>query len=148
MVVYRICLEKWASKLQASGNEACWNTKGKAVIYTASSRALACLENLVHRGGEGLNGLFKTVVIEIPDNIEIAEIDLKELLINWVDYKNYSKCQRIGDEWITNMKSCVLKVPSSIIPNEHNYIINTKHPDFNNIRIINIEDFIFDSRVR
>ena len=62
MLVYRIVLEKYAS-LYASGVEGRWNSSGAKVLYTASSRALACLENVVHRSGEGLNDLFRTLVM-------------------------------------------------------------------------------------
>jgi RES domain-containing protein len=54
MEVYRISLARWTTALTASGNAARWNSKGKFVIYTASSAALACLENVVYRSGEGM----------------------------------------------------------------------------------------------
>ena len=51
MEIYRICLAKYASELVASGNPGRWNLRGQLVIYAAGSRALACLENVVHRSG-------------------------------------------------------------------------------------------------
>jgi RES domain-containing protein len=147
MQVYRICLSKWASELKASGYPARWNSKGKFVIYTAESRSLACLENLVHRSGLGKDELYKILSIDIPDNIKITEIKLKQLPKNWWEYKNYTVCQKIGDEWIDKLSSCVLKVPSSIIPEEYNYLINPLHKEFSRIKLVSTEDFNFDNRL-
>jgi RES domain-containing protein len=148
MVVYRICLEKWSKELKASGAGGRWNSKGKLVIYTAASRALACLENLVHRSGEGLNSNFKILTIEIPDSAKITEIKISELDKDWYEYVNYSYCRSIGDKWIQNCNTLIMKVPSAIIPAESNYLINPSHNDFKKIRIAAIEDFKFDPRVQ
>ena len=68
------------SKLIASGNPARWNSKGNYVIYTSTNRALACLENIVHRSGEGLENKFKILTIEIPDIIKKIKIKIILLL--------------------------------------------------------------------
>ncbi|MDO8550419.1 MAG: RES family NAD+ phosphorylase [Ignavibacteria bacterium] len=147
MLIFRICLNKWAPELKASGQPARWNSKGKLVIYTAENRSLACLENLVHRSGLGNNELYKILVISIPDNIKINEVTKKQLPKNWREYSNYSLCQKIGDQWIDSLPSCILKVPSSIIPQEYNFLINTLHKEFERIRIDSQEDFNFDKRL-
>lgn len=59
MLVYRIALVKFSDSLKASGRAARWNSNDIDVIYTASSRALACLENVVHRNQLGLSSNFK-----------------------------------------------------------------------------------------
>lgn len=117
------------------------------MLYTSSSIALASLENLVHRSGEGLNHNFKTIEIYIPPELSIKEVFTTELSANWFEYKNYSMTQKIGDDWIDSLTSLVLKIPSAIIKKEHNYLINPRHPDFNQIKIVNIEDFDFDPRL-
>ena len=78
MLVYRITTKELSTFLAASGNSARWNTKGNNVIYTSSSRALACLENIVHRSGEGLNKIFKVVIIEIPAFVQIKKIQINK----------------------------------------------------------------------
>jgi len=148
MTVYRICLEKWAHQLTASGFPARWNSKGTFVIYTAGSRALACLENVVHRSGEGLNDDFRTMVIEIPSTLEITEIATENLPKNWTEIQAYSDSQKIGDAWIRERKTAVLRVPSSIIQKEYNYLLNPNHPDFHKIKLTQIEPFVFDSRIK
>lgn len=147
MLVYRIALQQYSNKLTASGYAARWNPKGFFVLYTAQSRALACLENLVHRSGEGDNKLFKTLIIDIPSSIKIHVIDPKKLKKGWEKMENYSYCQNIGLDWLTEAKAPILKVPSVIIKNEYNFVINTHHPQFKKIKLIGKEDFIFDYRL-
>lgn len=148
MIVYRITTKALSSSLKASGNPARWNTHNKYVIYTSSSRALACLENMVHRSGEGLNNLFKVVVIEIPDRIRITKINLKNLPAKWYDYHNYHLTQDIGDKWMKKNQTCILQVPSAIIKEEYNFLINPAHRNSKLIKITRIEDFEFDFRLK
>lgn len=134
--------------MTASGQAARWNSPGRFVIYTAGSRALACLENVVHRNGRGLNQLFKTMVIEIPENIQVERIEAEQLSDNWHDFTNYHLTQQLGDAWLDGMKSAVLAVPSSIIPNEQNFLLNVQHPDFQKIKLLQTEGFVFDPRIK
>lgn len=148
MRVFRITLKKWSDKLQASGFSGRWNSKGKFVIYTSNSRALASLENLAHRSGEGLNALFSTIMIEIPENLKIKKVKPNDLSQNWYKYENYSECQEIGDRWLEEDEYCVLKVPSAIIKMESNYLINPNHNEFKKIKITTTEIFDFDPRFK
>lgn len=148
MEVYRITLKKWSKSLKASGYPGRWNSKGVFVIYTSQTRALASLENLVHRSGEGVNGAFRTMLIEIPDKLQIKEIKQKQLSKKWFEYENYSECQKLVDKWIEASKYPILKVPSAIIKKEHNYLINPNHPHFRMIKIREVESFQFDPRLK
>ncbi|WP_114779011.1 RES family NAD+ phosphorylase [Botryobacter ruber] len=148
MDVYRICLAKYAGELVASGLRARWNRKGNFVIYTAESRALACLENVVHRSGEGLSDVFKTVVIAVPDELPVEVVAADSLPANWQETKDYPVCQELGNAWYERGESAVLRVPSAIIPEEHNFILNTRHPDFAQLKIKAVEDFFFDPRIK
>lgn len=148
MEVYRITLARWANSLVASGRAARWNSADRFVIYTASSRALACLENVVHRTGRGLQADFRAICISIPDMIPIQQIDLASLPANWDDFERYTYCQQIGDAWLLGGKTAVLQVPSAIVPTETNYLINPQHPDFAFIEIVRVEPFRFDSRIK
>lgn len=147
MVVYRITTAKWADQLSGSGRAGRWNSNGLFVIYTAGTRALACLENLAHRRVVGDDALFKITLINIPDDIWVEMITKTTLPENWKEYINYTICQTIGDEWLHKLSSVILRVPSAIIPEEYNYLINTAHPDFSKISIIELEAFSFDERL-
>jgi RES domain-containing protein len=147
MHVYRITLEKYADALMASGNPARWNSKDVKMIYTTSSRALACLENVVHRGALGLQRLFRTMVIEIPDGIPITIIKKEDLPPDWHLFENFPSTQALGDAWIRKGETPILQVPSAIIAEECNYLLNPLHNDFRKIKLIRTEPFAFDARI-
>ena len=148
MEVYRITLAKYAGQLIAPGTEARWNSRGYFVIYTAGSRALACLENLVHRDSEGLKSIFKVIVINIPDEVEITTITETGLPENWTKSNKLHHTRQIGNTWLSSQTSCVLKVPSAVIKGEFNFLINPAHPSFSKIKIKALEEFEFDSRLK
>lgn len=146
MQVYRIVSKKWANCLQSPGIAGRWNKAGVFVLYTSSTRSLACLENMVHRSFLELNIPYCCMVIEIPEEIEMA--NTRSIKGSWFDPENIRICQDIGEQWIKNSRSPVLKVPSAIIDKEFNYVINMKHDGFAGIKLINTETFIFDHRLK
>lgn len=150
MEVFRITHKKWSKQLTASGSPARWNSGGIFVIYTAESRALACLENIVHKGSPDFLVPFIIMSIFIPDEINISEVSIKELPLNWNKSgdSGYRNCRPIGDSWILKGESAILKVPSALVPKESNYLINPKHPDSSKISIFSEESFIFDDRIK
>lgn len=147
MIVYRITTHKYA-QLTASGRSARWNRYGEFVIYFAGNISLACLENVVHRDSEGLIGNFSLMSVEIPKKVSIKKIQIKDLPENWSDKFNYEICQEISTNWLNNLESCVLCVPSVIVPLEFNYLINLQHPDFRFIKLLLVEEFTFDNRIK
>jgi RES domain-containing protein len=147
MEVFRISSAKWAGILQSSGRAARWNSNNIFITYTASTRALSCLEMLVHLSGEHIKMPFKLSVIYIPDNLPVENFTgfYKK---DWAEFEYYHDCQLIGDEWAKSQRTCILRVPSAIIKNEFNYLINPQHPDFKLIKVIELEDFEFDMRLK
>jgi RES domain-containing protein len=148
MLIYRIALAEFSSNLIASGNAARWNSKDVKMIYTASSRSLACLENVVHRSRFGLNQLFNVMVIDCSDLVNIKTISLNNLPDNWTSFDQMYTTQQIGDEWIKKQGSAIMKVPSSIIEEEYNYLLNPEHPDFVKIKLVKTAPFVFDQRIK
>ncbi len=147
MEVFRITHAKWAGILSGSGQAARWNSNGVFICYSGSSRAISCLEMLVHLSGEQLQTDFKLTIIEISDDIEIEQLD-EFNDPEWSEFKNFYKSQSIGDEWAKSLRTAVLRVPSAIIKNEYNYLINPQHHDFVKIKIKKIENFYFDLRLK
>lgn len=149
MEVFRITHKKWASKLVASGFVARWNSHGFNVIYTAENRSLACLENLVHRNGFGLDSDYFIMTITIPNAVLISEIKYSELPQKWnlADENAHLLCRSFGDDWIKSQKSCCLVVPSAIIENEKNILINPNHKDFEKVKLSLSQPFSFDNRL-
>lgn len=147
MIVYRITLAKWAGTLTASGRAARWNSHGNFLVYTAGTRSLACLENVVHRVSIGPDEQFKVTLIKIPDSLTIDDIRIGDLPSDWKEYTSYSACQELGDQWIKNATNAVLRVPSAIINEEYNYLLNPLHADFSKIKVDSLESFSFDDRL-
>jgi RES domain-containing protein len=147
MEVFRISQIKWANALVGSGLPARWNSKDNFVVYAAWSRSLACLEHRVHMRFPLKD--FAIVTINIPNGIIIEQLDVKSLPSEWESYgpEGYANCQRFGDGWITESKSAVLKLPSAIIPEEFNYLINPNHKESDKIEITSVKPFLFDSRL-
>jgi RES domain-containing protein len=147
MFLYRIIHKKYSTKLFASGMEGRWNSAGKKVIYCAESIALAFLENMIRRQGVGFNDLFKIMIIAVPDALAITTIEAKNLGTGWRSFNDYSYCQPLGDKWFDECKTPLLKVPSAILPENHNYIINTEHSDYKRIQLVQTTDLVPDERI-
>lgn len=148
MEVFRITLTEYADGLYASGRSNRWNYKGEKVIYAAGSRSLACLENVVHASGVALSQHFTVMVIYIPDKISIETIGTGQLPKDWNKKARPRTCQRLGSQWANSNASLLLQVPSSIIPDEKNYLINPAHKDFTKVKIIDHQNFYFDRRIK
>lgn len=149
MELFRISAEKHSSKLTSSGASNRWNKKGEYVIYTGSSRSLSTLELVVHRNFIKPDVIYKVMIISVPDTDNLIKtIKINDLPNNWRQFEAYSKLQKIGSEWINSRESLLLQVPSAIIPQEYNYIINTEHPDFKkSIKLIRNENYFWDERL-
>jgi RES domain-containing protein len=120
-----------------------WNSVGTSVVYTSGSIALAALESLVH-----LNPpvIFKYVAILIEFDRALVE-EVAALPADWREEPPPLATKEIGDIWIQDARSAVLRLPSVIIPNEPNYLLNPAHPDFKRIFIGRAEPFSFDPRL-
>ena len=146
MLVYRITHKSFSKQLYASGAKGRWNSEGKKVIYCAESIALAFLENMVRRQGVGFNDDFKIMIIEVPDTLKITSINISDLKDGWRDFKDLSKCQRLGNKW-NEAETSVLKVPSVVLPNSFNYVLNTTHSDYKKIKLVGTTDLVPDERI-
>ncbi|MEO6916795.1 MAG: RES family NAD+ phosphorylase [Chitinophagaceae bacterium] len=147
MLVYRITLKQFSHSLFAPGIAGRWNGTGRKVIYSAESIALAFLENMVRRQGVGFNDDFKTMIIEIPDDLTMQTLLPEDLPTDWRSINNYSKCQPFGNDWFDENIHPVLKVPSAVLPDSFNYVINTLHPDYKKIRLLTVTDLVPDERI-
>ena len=152
MLVFRITQTKFANSLFAPGYAGRWNSENERMIYTAGSASLSCLEVLAHKTGSALNsGRFSMAMINLEDGLAVEEIklsDLQKLNEQWFKVLHYPITQKLGDQWLLEMKSAVLKVPSAIVDREYNYLLNPAHPDFSKIHVLDVTSFNFDSRLK
>lgn len=89
------------------------------------------------------------MIISVPDSDSmIKTIGTNALPKNWRKFEAYSKLQEIGSDWISSKETLILKVPSAVIPQEYNYVINTEHPDFKeNVLLVRTENYFWDERL-
>ena len=140
--IYRLCRKKYAGELRTSGLANRWNREGQKVIYCASGRSLASLELLVHRSRIIPQESYVMLVISIhePDHV-ITSIPLPQLPENWRSIGAFGTLQKTGAFWYDSQTSLMLRIPSIVIPEEHNYMIHTEHPAFRtHVSILHRED--------
>jgi RES domain-containing protein len=118
-----------------------WNSQGVAVVYASATRSLAALETLVHLTPLVLF-TYRFIRVEFDESL-VERLNLAALPSGW-RLKPLST-RRLGDDWARSSRSALLAVPSVIIPDETNYVLNPAHPDFKRVTIGNPVSFTFDS---
>jgi len=151
MRVWRICkAEHVAAAFTGEGAmryAGRWHHQGTAVVYCSESRALAALEQLVHLHQNRLPPNFVCFPVEIPEDLAIREVQIEELPVEWRRQPGPPELRDIGTAWAQAGETAVLRVPSAVVPGEHNFLLNPRHPDFSRLTIGDPEPFTFDERL-
>jgi RES domain-containing protein len=149
MELFRISLDIYAGALTTSGAENRWNVAGHSVLYAGASRSLSTLELVVHRGAIQPSKNYKVMVISVADEDHLAkQVQISDLPVNWRTMAAYRTLQEIGSDWYTKQASLLLKVPSAVIIQEYNYLINVTHPDLDKkVKVVRTEDYFWDERL-
>lgn len=150
MLVYRIAKSRYINDLSGVGaklNGGRWNRKGISIIYTSLNRALASVEYLIHVPIYLLPKNLSIAAIEIPDNITSEKIEVTDLPGNWRQYPAPLKLAEIGDNWVLKNSSLFLRIPSAVVEQEYNILINPAHPDIRKVKIESVHPFVFDERL-
>lgn len=122
-----------------------WNSRGVAVVYASGSQSLAVLETLVHVH-PAVRFRYKLFRLDI-DDAHVERIPRDAMPSNWQIEPSGLQTKQLGDTWVRAARSPVLAVPSVIIPDEWNYVLNPSHPGFSKIAIGAPTDFAFDPRL-
>lgn len=149
--VWRICASRYVkTALLGEGAKLWggrWNPPGIAIAYTAATLSLATLELFVNlEAGELPPGLM-AVAAEIPDDAQIRCVEVTALPEDWRVYPVSRVLQNRGAAWVKENESAVLRVPSSVLPDEWNYLINPAHPGSARIKVMGAKPFQFDPRM-
>lgn len=151
MRVWRICRKPHANDalngrggLFASGR---WHTKGRRVIYTSGTLSLATLEVLVHVDHDLMPQDFVQIEIDLPNYCEVELINQKKFPADWRSSPSPEKLQQLGNIWLEEGRTPVLEVPSAVIPEETNFLLNPAHVDAKKITVISVSDFQYDPRL-
>jgi RES domain-containing protein len=123
-----------------------WNSAGTAVVYAAGSTSLAILEMLVHLQAQEL--MRRYAIFEVSfDEALMTSVDPATLPKSWRRFPSPASVQQLGDDWVAEAASAVLRLPSVIVPSEWNYLLNPAHPDFAKITIGPKQQIKFDPRL-
>ena len=154
MLVYRIERIKYVgSTLTGIGASTSkgyrWNSHNTRLVYAAERTALATMEVAGQLDlSQDLPDDRLYIEIEIPDDILILEVRTKDLPSGWDSKPPTLITQIIGDDFVAQGEAAVLKVPSSIIPQESNYLINPSHTDAKRIKVKSTSPMVFDTRFK
>lgn len=149
MQVFRIAKKAYIRDLTGTGAKRYggrWNPRGTPILYTSEQRSLAILEMLVNASMLTIPTDLALLTLQISDSTNHSHIDLDDLPSNWRNSPAPLRLSEIGAKWVMSNKSVILKVPSAIVPEELNILINPLHPDFKKISIESVSDFTLDSR--
>ena len=126
-----------------------WNYVGISVVYASETLSLAVLERFVHftRRDMTIGKSLLSIPIEIPDSVTQIKVLLKDLKTGWDSSPPPDFTRDLGTRWVREGKSAILRVPSAVIQNEYNLVINPKHPDFSKITTGDARTFSLDDRV-
>ena len=150
-VVWRLVRKKHAatafSGVGAAKTARRFNSLGTPVVYTSDSYALAMLEVRVHVAT--FRGMRDRVAVsaEIDDDL-VEVLEASDLPPDWQERPAPTSTQALGDAWVASGRSAVLRVPSVVVPEQANYLLNPAHPDFGRIRIGTPTPLTIDPRLR
>ena len=119
------------------------------VVYTATTRALACLETMVHVNAGGLPLNRYLVEIDAPDALLAAAIrfEAAALPAGWDDQPETQASVAIGTAWLRGGASALMLAPSVIVPEEFNVLINPAHPDSAKVTARKVRPWTYDPRL-
>lgn len=124
-----------------------WNHKGVEMVYASEHLSLAVLEIFVHLRKTDMTVPLVYFSVEIPDDSAVEELSLRDLPRNWRSEPPPASNRDIGTVWARRASSLALRVPSVIVTEEFNVLINPAHPDFPRIRTGPQKEFHLDSRL-
>ena len=151
MRTWRLCQERFASAAftgegaQLYGGR--WHRAGMPVIYTATSLSLAALEVLVHFDHDLIPGRFVAFAVEIPATVHLQRLTARQLPPDWRALPAPDETKDLGTRWLQSRKSVGFVVPSALVPQEQNVLLNPTHPDFPKLRFGAPQPFAFDPRL-
>jgi RES domain-containing protein len=126
-----------------------WHPKGFRVSYTSTHLSLAILEKLVHVDPDLIPDGLAAFEIDLPDDQSSQEVlPVDQLPSGWRSEPPLSSTQNIGRAWLTEPgRRAILVVPSAVVPSEHNWLLNPRHPSAKKWKVVAREAFRFDPRL-
>ena len=150
MIVYRIGRTKYANDLTGEGarlNGGRWNHKLTPCLYTSESRSLAVLEYTVNVNIDDIPRALSMTTLDIPEK-NILHLTIAELSGDWSTSPAPASAKDFGTQLLKKAEYAVILIPSAIIPDEFNYLLNPLHRESSQFSIVDIADFVYDVRIK
>ena len=123
-----------------------WHTRGELVVYFGGSAAIVVLERLAHTDPDLLPDDLRLAHFEFSEPVAESKVDeYGGLPANWTQDEKATR--GIGERWRRQGSSCLLAVPSAILPEEFNFVFNPQHPEARRLRLVRERRFAFDARL-
>jgi RES domain-containing protein len=124
-----------------------WHFAGQPVVYLAETPAGSLLEILVHLELDlaSLPRTFKLLKLEVPASVDTQSISESTLTAGWTNDPDATA--EMGSQWLASKKSALLRVPSAIVPETHNYLLNPRHDQASKIKVLWNRDYPWDKRL-
>jgi RES domain-containing protein len=123
-----------------------WNSPGRRAVYASATKSLALLEILVHLDVGAPLPRLVAFSFTVDDRL-VERVPDDRLPRQWRTSRGVPATQRIGDEWLATTRTLALAVPSAIVPEEWNYLLNPAHPAFARLRFGRGLPFLLDPRL-
>lgn len=124
-----------------------WNDPGDAVVYCSEHLSLAALEILANANRSELRGRYAAIEAIIPDDLLLESADYGLLPTGWNRPLISEPSRSIGRRWLQDRRAVGLVVPSAVMPQERNVLLNPRHPDFTRLEMMTPIPFAFDPRL-
>ncbi|MEO6913066.1 MAG: RES family NAD+ phosphorylase [Candidatus Baltobacteraceae bacterium] len=147
MQLWRISRHKLLDGVGGIVADGRWHARGRPIVYCSTHPASALLEWIVHLElvSEQIPTTIPYITVDVPDDVRSDRVPVSSLPATW--RTNVSGTQEIGIQWIASARSALLYVPSAVVPETENVLINPLHTDAARIHVGSIRDEPFDSRL-
>jgi len=150
MRVFRIAKKIYLDDLSGMGAKIYggrWNKVGLPLVYTSDHLSLAVLEMLANQIRSLVDHTYGFIELDIPDTLISKEIQDSDLIKSWRQSHYEEQTVSIGTNWLLSRDSVGMRVPSAVLAQENNILLNPTHADFRKIQIVNIGELNLDGRL-
>ena len=148
MVLWRISNHESLTGDGALRTSGRWHTRGRRIVYLATTPAAALLEILVHAelNIRDLPARYRLLKIDAPDDVVKESVKMDALGgADWIESRDATRAA--GDEWLGRRTSALLVVPSAVVPETDNVLFNPAHADAKRVAVVRISDHVADPRL-
>jgi len=152
VLAWRLVRPRFAAREAAFSGEGArrfggrWNSPGRGVVYASATLSLAALETLAHAERSSVDRDWVAFALSVPAG-RILGLRSEDLPADWRGRPTSSGARAVGDAWLAQAASAALLVPSVLVPQERNVLLNPVHPEFGDVTIGPATPFRFDARL-